>query len=377
MKKILLTVFLFLNFLVLCSCNTAFSNNEINVEANFTFFPTEKSGYKCDDIRSIFDEFTKSNFLYENWGEYIIYNYTNQEVSIKYDLEIFEVDFENGSSRYYILYKGKIFDISQNIPYNIELQFITHAAITDINADGYIEILTSISYKFGISYNSIVTIIDTFSSLSMEINDIENISFFKENDNGVLSIYCIYGISSLEDDIINGKLNEKYFNLANYIYETPTLNLSRYEFSEYSVKASCDLFEVSININDDFLDFPYLFKNASTPPSFKLDVVTKYLGKSFQYYGEPSYLVGAEVSFVYNGEYSNSKIECIERNKTPFSYITINTGEVTNRTYVYNDDVYYNRNEGSYDMIITYNPEGKNINETIVIKDFLNYYRLK
>ena len=268
-------------------------------------------------------------------------------------------------------YQISPFDLS-----HINSQCINHIAITDINNDGYIEILTAINAfaerKTSYYCASFIRVIDTKSKDSIKITDYKNICYFKENEDGIISIYNTNGVMPVVDDLHDGILDGKYYDIATNLFDTPVLNTSHYEFEERYVKTSCDLFEVEVTINDESIKFPYLFKSTYTSPYFTINVKMTYLGDTFSYISPDGYLDGATVSFVND----NNSIYC-EGWGAPDVVTTfvIMTGMEIEREYKYHEYLNALNEVGIYDMVITYENEETNLKESIVIKDFLQVTR--
>lgn len=366
----------------ICSCGLEYNNTSdkeisaINTQANFTFFPAPKSNLNNKELQTAYEAYMiECNRDLSSWGNYEIYNFTSEDIYNKYNLDVFEVSYEK-SSYYFVKYNDTVYQISPFDLSNINSHCINHIAITDINNDGYIEILTAINSfadrKTSYYCASFIRIIDTKSKNSIEITDYKNINYFKENEEGIISIYNANGIMPVIDDLHNGILDEKYYNLATNLFDTPVLNTSLYEFKEKYVEASCDLFEVEITINDGSIKFPYLFKSTYSSPYFTINVKMTYLGDTFSYTSPDGYLDGAVVSFVNN----DSLINC-EGWGAPsvISKFTILTGMEIEREYRYHEDLNIVNEVGIYDMVITYENEETDLKESIVIKDFLQVTR--
>lgn len=354
------------------------SSKVIDTKTNYTFFPTERSNLHNAELIEAYEKYKlEKNVVLEAWGDYEIYSFITEADSQKYNLDLFEVCYEQGSF-YYIKHLNDIYPIA---PFDLggidgPSHCLTHVAVTDINADGYIEVMTAInSFEDRGRYyycTSFIQVTDTYTKYSIDINDYQNITYFKENKDGVICIYNADGKVPLVSDLNNGKLDEKYYDLANNLYDTPVLNTSKYEFEEKNVRAACDLYSVDITISDESIMFPYLFKNTYTPPYFTINVKMTYLGETFSYVNGDSYLDGATVSFVDE----KRVISC--EGWVAFEVITsfvITKGMVIEHTYRYLEDLNDVNNVGEYDMIINYRNEHNNINETIVIEDFLKVSR--
>lgn len=382
MKKFLMCLFLVCNMLILFGCDVIIKEDynlpekEISTKANYTFFPTERSSLHKDELKEAYEKYkTDNNINLESWGEYEIYSFISESDSKKYNLDIFEVCYVNGSY-YYIKYKSDMYSI---VPFDLgnpNSHCMTHLAITDINDDGYIEVLTAInSFADRGSYyycTSFMTVVDTFTKCSMDVTNYKNINYFKENEDGVICIYNANGKVPVVEDLHNGKLDEKYYDLADNLFDTPVLNTSKYEFKEQFVKTSCELYEVEITITEGSINFPYLFKTAYPQVSFNVNVKMTYLGKPFSYTSPDTYLDGATVTFV------NNTNEILCEGWAAGEAITkfhIFTGQVIERTYKYNEDLNDVNEVGLYDMVITYANEETKLSESITIKDFLKVKR--
>lgn len=351
--------------------------NTINTQANFTFFPSEKSNLHEQELQIAYETYMiEHNWDLSSWGTYEIYNFTSEDIYNKYNLDVFEVYYEK-SSYYFIKHKNTLYQISPFDLSHSNSQCINHMAITDINNDGHIEILTAINSfadrKTSYYCTSFIRIIDTKSKDSIKITDYKNVSYFKENEEGIISIYNTNGVMPVVDDLHDGILDKNYYDLATNLFDTPVLNTSHYEFKERNIKASCDLFEVEVTINDGSIKFPYLFKSTYyNSPYFTVNVKMTYLGETFSYTSPDGYLDGAIVSFVNNESSINCEgwgAACV------VTKFIIMTGMEIERDYRYHEDLNAVNEVGIYDMVITYENEETNLKETIVIKNFLQVTR--
>ena len=348
----------------------------ISTKKNDSFFPTKRSDLDRKELTEAYEKYLiDKNINLESWGEYVIYNLISEEKSKEYDLDIFEVYYPE-NSLYLMKYKEDIYHISPFDQTHANSHCLNHIAITDINDDGYIEILTAIvsfSQRINNYYcSSTIYVTDTYTKLSVEVYGWKNINYFKENSDGVMCIYKTADILPVKENLNNGKLDEKYYDLAELIYETPQLNIINYEFKEKIIKASCDLYEVEITINDYQLNFPYIFGNTYTIPAFKVKAKMTYLGETFIYTNGTNYLDGATVSFV-NGEEKISYEGWGEY--TVVTKFVIFNGMVIEQEYNYPYYININPQDGTYDMIINYNNKHNNIDESIIIEDFLKISR--
>ena len=351
--------------------------NSINTQANFTFFPQPKSDLHAKELQNAYEQYMEEhNWDLSSWGTYEIYNFTSEDVYNKYKLDVFEVYYEK-SSYYFVKHNDDVYQISPFDLSHSNSQCINHIAITDINNDGYIEILTAINSfaDRGRDYycTSFIRVIDTKSKDSVKITDYKNICYFKENEEGIISIYNTNGVMPVVDDLHDGILDGKYYDIATNLFDTPTLNTSHYEFKERKVNASCDLFEVEVTINDGSIKFPYLFKSTYyDSPYFTVNVKMTYLGETFSYTSPDGYLDGATVSFINNDSSINCEgwgASCV------VTKFVIMTGMEIEREYRYHEDLNAVNEVGIYDMVITYENDETNLKESIIIKDFLQVIR--
>ena len=327
-----------------------------------------------DKIKGVYDEYAKmyNIGLYES-KEYEIYNYTSKKVHRKYNIDVFEVVYEK-TSYYFLKHDEDLYRLSPFGLNNIGHNFISHMAITDINNDGHIEILSALnSFKENSNYcSSYITVIDTKSKYDVLLYDFDNVNYFIEDENGVISIYNTNGILPKVEDLNEGLLDKKYIKLATNLYKTTVLNTAIYNFKEYHIDASCDLFEVSIDVDPRSIDFPYLYDTGYGETYFTLDITMKYLGETFTYTSGYSYRDGAEVTFVCG--------DTIIMREPFMAGTSVETYTITTGMEIKTQDRYHEvLNElnvvGTYDMVITYDNTKVNIKDTIVIEDFLTISR--
>ena len=348
----------------------------INTQANFTFMPSPKSSLHREELRVAYEAFVvEQNWDVASKGTYEIFNFTSEDISNKYNLDVFEVCYQE-SSYYFIRHNGVVYQAGPIGFSHINSHCINHVAITDINRDGYIEILTAINSfaerQHSYYCSSFVTVTDTKSQYSIEIRDGDDVSYFKENEDGVICIYNANGIMPVADDLVDGILDDKYYDLATNLFDTPVLNTSYFQFKERNFTASCDLFDVDVTVQDDTIRFPYLFKHTSTPPFFDIEVSMKYLGETFSYTSPDTYLDGAVVAFVND---SSSTYCTIGGGFFAVTEFTVTTGMEINSSNRYSEWVDECLAVGVYDMVITYTNEENNIRGSITIEDFLRVYR--
>ncbi len=375
MKKIIAWLLLLCSAFALFGCDDEEAlEPKINIKANYTFFPTEKSDLNREELKTAYQSYTVAQDMeLEAWGNYEIFNYVSQTDSDQYDLDIFQVHYAD-NSLYYVKHKDAMYPISPFPMNNQKSHCINHVAITDINNDGYIEILTAIlSFSDqNDSGTSFVQVTDTRTGHSIDITEYDTMYYFKENKDGVISIYNTNCKLPASEDLQNGKLNEQYYDFAHVLFDVPVLNTSNYEFKERSFKTSCDLYSVEITVTDNSIRFPYLLMFTQTPISFEINVKMTYLGEPFSYISPDTYLDGATVSFV-NG--SNTIVSEKGAVNTAITQFDITQGMIIDRTYRYNDDLKALNEVGVYDMVITYENEEADLKESIVIEDFLKISR--
>ncbi len=383
MKKLIASIII-LSFCIifLASCsqigdvfNGFFNQTSINTQSNYFFFPTEKSQLHIEELTKIAEDYFAQHSNMLGVGEnFEIYNLISESDSEKYNLDIFQVQFENYSF-YLAKHNDDVYHLTTFSVSNELANALNHIAITDINGDGYIEILSccvTASSKSPATSN--VVIVDTKTKTSCDFFDFYegNLIYFKENEDGVISIYSTNGKSPTYNEIQSGNFAAEYYNLATTLVETPVLNTSEYKFNKDKLKAACELYSVDIEIIDSDVKFPYLLKSTYPPKAFSINVKMTYLGKSFSYVNGTSYMDGATVSFVN----SEDRIDCEGWGElTVVTPMMITTGMIIDRTYIYRDNVENLFAPGVYDMVITYKNEHNNINESIVIENFLTVSR--
>lgn len=383
MKKLiaLLIIFTFcIIFFTSCSqvedvFNSFFNRTSINTQSNYYFFPTEKSQLHIEELTNVAENYFAQHSNMPGVSEnFEIYSLISESDSERYNLDIFQVQFENNS--YYLAkHNDDIYHLTTFEVRNELANALNHIAITDINEDGYIEILSccvTASSKSPATSN--VVIVDTKTKIACDFFEFYkgSLIYFKENEDGVISIYSTNGKSPTYNEIQNGNFAAEYYDLATNLVETPVLNTSQYKFNKDKLKAACELYSVEIEIIDSDVKFPYLLKATYPPKAFSINVKMTYLGKPFSYVNGTSYMDGATISFVN----SKDRIDC--EGWGEFTVVTpmmITTGMVIDRTYIYREDVENLFTPGVYDMVITYQNEHNNISESIVIENFLTVSR--
>jgi len=340
---------------------------------NFTFFSTKMNAYNVDEITPLVQEYAEE----KGWDltdGYKIYNYTSKAVNSKYHLNLFEVRFPS-SSYYFAKHKNDIYPITPYDHTHENNNCITHAAITDINDDGYIEILTSVSsFKDRGSYfycGSNITVIDTRSKNS--INQYQKgLAYFKENEEGVISIYGSTEATPAETDLVDGKLNERFYAEATKLLDASKLNTSEYTFKQHKLTVACDMFKAEITVNDGTIKFPYLFRYTVKRPSFEVAISMTYLGETYSYTSGTSHLAGATVTFV-NGMDKITRDTWDEA--TVVTDFTVTTGQVIASSYNYSENQTPRNKPGTYDMVISYTKVGTGEKQSVTVENFLTLTR--
>ena len=328
------------------------------------FFPTERSNLHIDELK---EAYKTIEYKHQTYGDYEIFNLTNRMVSNKYNIDIFEVCYQK-ETLYLLKHNEMVYFISPFSLSNQNYNAVTNFAISDVNKDGNIEILTSIIMFNDKNYStSYIQVLDTATNKTVELFDYSNVTYIKKDKDG-LALYNTDGIKPISEDIVNGKLDEKYYDMATNLFDRPVINTSNYSFKERYVETSCDLFSVKISIEDNSIKAPYLFENTYTPLRFTVFVEMTYLGETFSYVSGNGYLVGATISFVNDNGMIKEDAIIAPDVVTPF---TITTGMVIRNEYDYLEDLYQLNEVGTYDMVIRYSNDQNNIDESITIKDFL------
>lgn len=372
MKKIIYKIFLLINIIGLSSCNFITTTSSIDTTSNYTFFPTNGSSLNIEILNDIFNEYITNNET--NITDYTIINFSSKEISEKYNIDLIKVIY-NDKSNYYIRNNKDIYYLNLSYSNHYSNNF-THFAITDINKDGYIEILSSInaliSYENVTYINSQVIIFDTKSKYIMKLAQNNNINYFKENSDGIICVYNVNDEIDYTNVFIKRNINQDYYDKANNLYDEPTLNTANYKFKIKQFKDKCKTFKVEVNIDDSKISFPYLFKNSINHPVLNIYVKMTYLGKAFSYTSPHYGLEGAKVSFV-NENYLIKNVEggyfAAQRK------FEIYPGTIIESTNIFYEELNNLYNEGKYDIRIKYENIQNNIQDEIIIKDFFELKR--
>lgn len=345
-----------------CGHEKEIEQSDINTNANFTFFPENRSSFHNIELKKAYEAYMEiRNWDLSRYGTYEIFNYISEDIYNKYNMDLFEVYYEE-ISYYFIKHYDDLYMLSLSYLNHDNYNCINHVGVTDMNNDGYIEIFTAInSFKDRVNYyycSSYVKVIDTKLKSDIEIIDSNNINYFKENENGIISIYDTNGIVPQSEDLHDGILDKKYYDLATNLYDVPIINNANYVFKEKNVKASCDLFEVEIDIEDASIEFPYIFSSSYLRPYFIINakIKTKYLGEVTVSFVNEDFTIESEGVFVPLGITESGNLNNF----------------VIEKKYKYNEDLNIVNENGIYDLVITYEVKKLNIKESIIIEDFLD-----
>ena len=119
MKKVLiiLTVMLLLVFtLTFFACNKEpeFAPNGICVSENFIFFPEERNDLHNAELREAFEKYLDVHTNLDATQSYTVYNFLNEEISEKYDLDIFEIQYhKNTTNRLLLKHRECVHQLSE------------------------------------------------------------------------------------------------------------------------------------------------------------------------------------------------------------------------------------------------------------------------
>ena len=351
MRKILCFLII-ISCIFLCSCTNTSKGKDC-------FLPSEKTNLHQER----FEETLKETMISE--GEVVEYevlgNYMPTEKSNLYDVDAFIVKIGN-YYYFFVWHKNKIYNVTNSLsPSDKDDYSYVHFAVTDINKDGYIEIMTSVNMNENREKNpvsfSFISIIDEKTEKIVDLYTIyKGFAYFKEDKNGVLGVY-----KSDVETIIGGS-----YDTSNTLVCTFAKNDYNISFKDSTYEVISENYKATINIEEDVFNFPVLSDYFSI--GFKVNVVMTYLGETFSYTNSSGYLDGATCTFVND----DNKIVCEGWGETAVvKTFEIYTGMVIDRTYDYPQSLDKQFNEGTYDMVITYR------GESITVKDFLTISKSK
>lgn len=323
--------------------------NFTNTEA-FTFLPSDASSLNVERFKA---DFIKSTYYREGTEYEAFYNYMPEEISREYNIDAFEVVIANGDSEFYLWHDGFV-TRTESIgakPYN-DAGFI-HFALTDINKDGYFELLcsynlnrTSGDWSFFLSH---FTVIDSRSKTavgpSLVLDD--GFAYFKIDNNGDIAAYIS---------------ETKNVESANTLYTEFVENTALYEFSAKELFLKSKNYEVKVTIDEGSIHFPMQFKGAEI--EFQVTAEMTYLGKTFTYVNNNTYCEGASPTFKNDDDYVPMESWAAGDAITTF---TIKTGDVLTRNYYFYEEYGNPNQEGTYHLSIGYRGEKVSVENFLTI----------
>lgn len=403
MKKtagVLLTLIMLLTAaLVFFACDKTpeFAPNGICISENYVFFPEKSNNLHNAKLRTAFEKFYNEEqqpYSFDINSSYEIHNYVGKKVSKKHHIDIFEVRQES-YSYFFLSYKDKVLPLNGGNTKKCRY-YLTNFAITDIDNNGYIEILTSVSCIRKNGYydrenSSVVRIYDSKTDYALSLYNYDFPTFFKEDENGVVTIYNAIYQPRFFDDVEDGiydPLSFYYIDTKEYsdyvVFESPKLNTINFDFKQRSFEASCNLFNIvgTVNVIED--KFPYLFKDQSPYPiAFEIEFTMTYLGEPFSYVVAGNLPIRPSAKFVSDDKIIAPNMISSRWWYPPAKYEVV-TGQktVVNRNFFY---VYeYLNAVGTYDLVISYDVDYNggyseefpdvapvSVHDQVVIEDFL------
>jgi len=302
-------------------------------DEDINFYPSEATELNKDKILDAYNEMTNSSNEVKAF-----YNYMPKEYSDKYKFDAVEIVNNNEDSEYYIYYDGCLVNaFSQSITATSNSKFkgFVHFSITDLNNDGYYELLSSTGYE-NIIHKSNVEMLDSkikkSTSLSSALD--KYLFFYQSLEKG----FSIYGsndnnIDNIDTHFITLKPNELKVNFKENEYML--------ESDNYFVKIVFDRYLLDIAVGN---------------LAFSCNAIMTYTGETFTYTSPFTYLEGASVDFIDGENSMNSNFASMDA----FATYTVETNQVIDRTYTY-----YPQKPGTYDMKVSYR------GETIIVEDVL------
>ena len=379
MKKALTIILLFATLLFLNACsitnnlddnktnnnidntdNTTNTNSDnastLNDFENDYFFPSEGTSLNIDRFEPYLAEYMNENMSESTYN--ILNNYIPEDKSEEYNLDAFIVGVDDKT--YFFLWCDGVLYSLTNISskarslnkYNKEY---VHFAITDLDKDGYIEILVSINNNIIIEYankkpafdsRDHLIIINTKEKKLSEHQELFNkYAYFKECDNDCVGVYT-------NPTGIKYTLKEKAeYDECTELYTTVQKRNLKFTFENKEFEVMSDNYKVDIQIN--LIELPVAFSNNSS--FFKMVIKMTYLGETFSYVSSSSYLEGAECIFK-NGE---NIISCdiTEFGDDVLTDYTIEAGTEITKTRTYAVEATESIVPGTYDMEVSYRGE--------------------
>ena len=319
-------------------------NYDFGGEEYITFLSSEPSQLNVDSFKA---EFLNSKYRLEDAEYKEFYNYMPRYISAKYNIDAFKVIYNRGEYTFaevYIRHNGRISPVDPFGTLPHDNSGFVHFAMTDLNSDGYYELLSS----YGSSstsragdkrFSSYITVIDskTDNYKRSIIPCYDGFIYFKPNEEKRI---CAY-VSEMKD-IVKATTLYTEFEINNYKYEFLTENFSM----------ESENYKVDVTIGEDTINFPVLFQGSYV--TFIVNIKMTYLGETFTYTNPTGYCNGAEPLF----KNSENEIHTDPWFETDVeSTFTIKTGQVIERTYEFSR--WYNspEAEGVYDLCIEYRGE--------------------
>ena len=389
MKKLLVIVLSIILIVAFFGCSpqeSKYAHNGIYTGENYVFFPTAKSNLHNSELKEAFENFiASSNPYWTPAPDYEVYNFVDAKTSKRYDIDIFQTYHKKEEQvQYYVRQGQDVYALSSAS--SIYTTCLTNCAITDIDHDGNIEILVACLVIFDDTNNhSNVYVIDTNTKTSTSLTYYDSASYFKESEDGVVSIYNLStGKTPAQKDGESGVLDRSYFDKATVLADAPMLNTINFEFKQRFFEASCNLFNIvgTVNVIED--KFPYLFKDRYPHSiAFEIEFTMTYLGESFSYVAASNFPISPSAKFV-----SDDKIIAPNMISGRWWYPPAKYEVVTGQETVVKSNfpcVYeYLNAVGTYDLVISYdvNYDGGcseefpdvvavSVHDQIVIEDFL------
>lgn len=253
------------------------------------FNPTEKSELNRKGFVAAFRA-TKTGLSDEEFNQKYkaFYNYMPKAYSQEYSVDAFEVQQSDGNSIFYVLqgkelYRIDPFATDTGATYNGFFQF----SVSDLNADGYAEILVSYFYSGERINMSDVYAIDTHSGLGLKFDGYFNKPvFFQKTQNGV-GLY-----EGAEADF-------SYY--ATKLISEVTKNTRKYVFHKKKFSVQADDYKADVEIEEGTINFPIVAEDL--PLQFISRVKMTWLGEGFGYTNSNGYLDGAFTDY-FNGKHT-------------------------------------------------------------------------
>ena len=311
------------------------------VKSPILFNTVSGHSYLKDEIEAAFYSRDSYNSEYHYSG---FANYIPSDISKRFAIAatIIYSEYRDEYS-YYIYYNHKLYNVDRigadpDASYRGFVQF----AITDLNNDGFIELLASYHLENNININYLSAFDTKSEQMVQPFGIYDEYVFFKMNGD-TLAMY-----TSQNNNINNATTH----------YSDVVVNNKKYIFNQKSYHLECDTYEVDVTIDEHTINFPIIFKGVTL--NYDVYTAMKYLGKTFTYTNGSSYLDGACPQF------GGIKQEG-EMALTVITTFVIWNGRVVEQQYRFVDNLVINNQEGTYDMTISY----RFADEVITVEDVL------